>query len=238
MTRAHDIPKTAAEQIALLPSTLSLWQNPGAIPADVARLILFGETDTLTEVRARIPHDDLADWGLAAVEDDPVRLPGELDTILSDADREIEAERLRLISTLWHSSAAVEWIAAKHGLGGVFVSLSNLSMQSKLNAGTCIDVSPHRQPRVEGEPQTYLLPEFAEGFDYADAEAEAWIWSIGRHVETGRIYASTGSGFYQRPGFTCLFLRCRTRSYTVSPMLSSASCSGASPQPARSRCTR
>ena len=84
-----------------------------------------------------------------------------------------------------------------------FAGMHNKRMQEQLVAGDAIDVS--------GCPQTahgeYLLEEFIAGKDYCDAKTEQWIWSIGRHRETGRIYASHSSNKYQNPAFECLWLR-------------------------------
>lgn len=106
----------------------------------------------------------------------------------------------------WQSSSRENFHDAVRGLKGIKVSglnLKNKSMQRKLENGECIDVSP-----FERTPNGYyILPYFAEGSDYCDAEREVWIWSIGRHRETMQILASTDSVFYQNPLYECLFLR-------------------------------
>ena len=48
---------------------------------------------------------------------------------------------------------------------------------------------------------------FAEGKDYCNAAAEAWVWSIGVHRETGRVWASHRANKYQNPAFVCIWLR-------------------------------
>jgi hypothetical protein len=82
--------------------------------------------------------------------------------------------------------------------------MRNLRMQEKLDANECIDV---RTIGREIAPGLYLLREFTEGVDYADAQTEAWIWSIGRNHATGEIHATTSSKFYLNPEYECLWLR-------------------------------
>lgn len=81
--------------------------------------------------------------------------------------------------------------------------MQNLAMERKLQAGECIDVGACDKT-AEGD---YVLTHFFEGSDYADAKNEAWVWSIGRHKETGQIVASTSSKFYMHPDYECLWLR-------------------------------
>jgi hypothetical protein len=77
-------------------------------------------------------------------------------------------------------------------------------MKRKLESGEALDV---RKEGREIEPGIYELREFKEGLDYCDSEIEEWIWSIGKSEKTGQIVASTGTVFYQREGWECLFLR-------------------------------
>jgi len=78
----------------------------------------------------------------------------------------------------------------------------NQAMARKLEKGEAIDVSIYRQP--DG---VYYLPDFIEGKDYCDAQRELWIWSIGRCKTTRTIMAAVDGRFYDRPDFTCLWLR-------------------------------
>lgn len=82
--------------------------------------------------------------------------------------------------------------------------LRNLRMAEKLTAGEARDVSPFDQ----GD-ETYLLPDgwFEEDTDYCDAAREAWIWSIGRSLKSGKVLATTSGFLYQNPDYECLFLR-------------------------------
>jgi hypothetical protein len=81
--------------------------------------------------------------------------------------------------------------------------MHNKAMERKVLTGECLDISKHRN----ADEGVYVLPEFIDGKDYADCEREAWIWSIGRELATGKIVASTDTRYYQHPEFECLFLR-------------------------------
>ncbi len=95
--------------------------------------------------------------------------------------------------------------------------MRNLAMKRKIENSECIDISNCRRLG-----SYYVLDEFVDGVDYADASKEAWVWSIGRAdqdltfpgegniqhmVPKGTILASLGTGLYQQEGMTCLFLR-------------------------------
>ncbi len=83
--------------------------------------------------------------------------------------------------------------------------MRNLRMEEKLKSGDCLDV--WKEGTFDIDERAFRLDRFVEDVDYCDAETELWIWSIGRKKSTGVIYASTGTRFYQNPGFECLFLR-------------------------------
>jgi hypothetical protein len=78
-------------------------------------------------------------------------------------------------------------------------------MKEMLDAGEAIDLSNN----ARNENGDYILNDnqFVDGSDYCDAKKEAWIWSIGQHVKTGQILASTAAYFYQNPNYNCLWLR-------------------------------
>lgn len=79
----------------------------------------------------------------------------------------------------------------------------NKRMAEKLAGGEAVDVSEcARTP--EGD---YILEKFIDDVDYCDKEREAWIWSIGKNIQTGQIIASTTGRFYQNPLYECLWLR-------------------------------
>lgn len=81
--------------------------------------------------------------------------------------------------------------------------MMNLRMKEKIEKGEAIDIGGCKRT-TDGD---YILTEFINDVDYCDGTEEAWIWSIGEHIETHRIYASTSNKFYQNPAFRCLFLR-------------------------------
>jgi hypothetical protein len=82
-------------------------------------------------------------------------------------------------------------------------AMQNKAMERKLQNGDAVDVSGFARDK-DGN---YVLPDYADGIDYADKKREAWIWSIGRRRSDGVILASTDSRFYQNDAFECLWLR-------------------------------
>lgn len=79
----------------------------------------------------------------------------------------------------------------------------NYRMKQKVETGEAIDIS-HCQRTSDGD---YILKRFEEDADYCDLTNEAWIWSIGRNLETGEVVASTLAKFYMNPKFECIWLR-------------------------------
>lgn len=82
--------------------------------------------------------------------------------------------------------------------------MQNQAMQRKLTSRECLDV---RALGEEIEPGLYRLDHFIEDVDYADAETETWVWSVGKSKDDGKIYAATDTRFYQNPAYECLWLR-------------------------------
>lgn len=84
-------------------------------------------------------------------------------------------------------------------------TMKNLRMKEKLEKGECIDLSNH--PR--NNEGYYLLKEteVIKGMDYCNAKTEEWIWSIGKHRVTGKIFASRSPIFHQNIHYECLWLR-------------------------------
>lgn len=78
----------------------------------------------------------------------------------------------------------------------------NLRMLEKVREGDAIDISD-RTTTPNGD---YILDQ-VEDVDYCDLRKQAWIWSIGKHKQTGQILASTSAKFYQHPEYECLWLR-------------------------------
>lgn len=85
-----------------------------------------------------------------------------------------------------------------------YKNMGNQAMQSKLNTGECLDVREIGEQQSNGD---FLLHEYHDNVDYCDAEKEEWIWSIGKHKLSGKIYASKTGKFYQNPDYECLWLR-------------------------------
>lgn len=67
-----------------------------------------------------------------------------------------------------------------------------------------VDVNVIGTPVEKG---VFKLARFTEDTDYCDLVGRAWIWSIGRHKQSGEIRASTDTRFYNNSEYECLFLR-------------------------------
>lgn len=76
-------------------------------------------------------------------------------------------------------------------------------MKQALADGTLRDLS--RAPRTSDG--SYRLFQFEEDKDYCNVETEIFIWSIGKHKETGRILAAEDTRYYGHPEYDCLWLR-------------------------------
>lgn len=87
--------------------------------------------------------------------------------------------------------------------------MRNRAMKRKLDARRAVDVAPFRTDQPASGLMGYVIPAeaFVDGADYCDSETEAWIWSIGRHRETGELHASTANVHYQHPRYECVWLR-------------------------------
>lgn len=85
-----------------------------------------------------------------------------------------------------------------------YSTMVNKRMAEKLSNGDAINLAPYKQPGG-----FYLIPPdlYEDDIDYCDAAREEWIWSIGRHLQTGEILASTSTCFYRNPNYLCLWLR-------------------------------
>ena len=82
--------------------------------------------------------------------------------------------------------------------------MDNQAMQRKLDSGKAVDVSGFEVTITDG---VYALPDYAEGMDYCDALKEQWIYSIGKSLATGDIFAATDTRYYQNKEYECLWLR-------------------------------
>jgi hypothetical protein len=84
-------------------------------------------------------------------------------------------------------------------------------MARKLASGEALDVetlaavaAPEAGAIYRG---TFRLDRFVEDVDYFIGSTEQWVWSIGRRLSDGAIFAALDSRFYQNPEFHCLWLR-------------------------------
>ncbi len=89
--------------------------------------------------------------------------------------------------------------------------MRNQAMKRKLEKGEAIDVesmielaAPEAGDLYRG---TFRLDRFVEDVDYLAGSTEQWIWSIGRRLSDGAIFAALDSRFYQNSEFQCLWLR-------------------------------
>lgn len=82
--------------------------------------------------------------------------------------------------------------------------MNNVVMEQRLRDGEALDV---RKIGKEIAPGKFELESFVDDVDYCDAQTETWIWSIGKHRETGIIIASYGTEYYQNDQYQCLWLR-------------------------------
>jgi hypothetical protein len=89
--------------------------------------------------------------------------------------------------------------------------MRNQAMKRKVERGEALDVESMLalDPVPAGEMfrGTFRLDRFVDDVDYFVGSTEQWIWSIGRRLSDGAIFAAIDSRFYQNPEFTCLWLR-------------------------------
>jgi hypothetical protein len=80
----------------------------------------------------------------------------------------------------------------------------NTMMHEMVQKGLSKDVTKIGHEIVRG---LYKLDSFEDGVDYCDPEKNLWIWSIGKNLISGEIFASTDTRYYGNPYFECLWLR-------------------------------
>jgi hypothetical protein len=90
--------------------------------------------------------------------------------------------------------------------------MHNLAMARKLDKGEALDVEKHLAPPDPADVGpafvgVYRLERFVDDVDYCVGSTERWIWSIGKRLTDGAIFAAVDGRFYQNPAFECLFLR-------------------------------
>lgn len=88
--------------------------------------------------------------------------------------------------------------------------MRNQAMLRKLRSGEARDVEKMLalDQTQSGElAGTFRLDRFVDDSDYCVGSTEQWIWSIGRRLTDGEIFAAIDTRFYQNPEFHCLWLR-------------------------------
>lgn len=85
--------------------------------------------------------------------------------------------------------------------------MTNRSMARKIAEGECLDLA--KIGAVEVRPGVYEMQpgSFVDDVDYCHGPTEQWIWSIGRELSTGKIFADVAGSFYLNNEFECLWLR-------------------------------
>lgn len=108
-------------------------------------------------------------------------------------------KRISLLEELLNSESKFRWSFVE----APPEDMQNKAMRHKIMDGEAIDISGCQRTK-DGD---YILKEFVENKDYCNAKTEQWMWSIGKHLETGVIYASYRTVYYQHKDYECLFLR-------------------------------
>lgn len=88
--------------------------------------------------------------------------------------------------------------------------MKNQAMKRMLERGDAVDVEKLLaldQTQAGELAGTFRLDRFVENVDYVVGSTEQWIWSIGRRISDGEIFAAIDTRFYGNPEFRCLWLR-------------------------------
>jgi hypothetical protein len=91
----------------------------------------------------------------------------------------------------------------------LYPGLGNRAMARKLASGDAVDLAVAGVVIAGSDerPTLFQLPVYFPNLDYCHAPTEAWVWSIGRELRSGRVLAAFDGRFYQSPEFECLWLR-------------------------------
>lgn len=87
---------------------------------------------------------------------------------------------------------------------GHYGGVKNPWLRKALRDGRVIDV---RQSGTEVEPGVFRIEKFYPGVDYYDSRREAPIFSIGKDVASGEIFAAHDLRFYDDPDYECLYVK-------------------------------
>lgn len=85
--------------------------------------------------------------------------------------------------------------------------MTNYPMLLKLRDGEAVDISECPRWQDKYYDVTKVFRGMDSEVDYCDFKLQRWVWSIGRHKQTGNIYASLDTTFYQNSDFDCVWLR-------------------------------
>lgn len=80
----------------------------------------------------------------------------------------------------------------------------NTMMHDMVQKGIAKDVTKVGHEICHG---LYKLDSFEDGMDYCDPDKNLWIWSIGKNLCSGEIFASIDTRYYGHSGFECIWLR-------------------------------
>jgi hypothetical protein len=81
------------------------------------------------------------------------------------------------------------------------------AMEELVKTGEAVDVSNCHRWMDKFYDVTSTFRGMDAEVDYCDVKAGAWVWSIGEHKVTRRLYASLDASFYDNPDFDCVWLR-------------------------------
>jgi hypothetical protein len=85
--------------------------------------------------------------------------------------------------------------------------VTNLTMEQKWLSGDTIDICSIGKEVSDGLYELNGDIDANADYDYCDIKKERWIWSFGRRLSDGKIFASISHIFYQNPEFECIWLR-------------------------------
>lgn len=196
---AEDLLKRDRRIVVAMRSGGPVGRRAAEIACDVARRGYLVEWGVCVLAAERIPWRDLAVEGVA-------------DALVRGGLAEPEPDRTALAAA-WDEIVRHLGPAWTPGDAGRrqrrYWGMLNLRMREKLERGECVDVSGCERATVPRAGGCYVIPPdvYQDGVDYCDADAERWIFSIGRETATGRILASTSAALYGNDAFTCLWLR-------------------------------
>jgi hypothetical protein len=87
--------------------------------------------------------------------------------------------------------------------------MRNLAMERKLKSGEAVNVA---NLGTEVSPGLWVLlvsPQDLLELDWCvvNNNEEEWVWSIGRHLKSGKFYVATDTRLFRNPDYECVWLR-------------------------------